>query len=254
MNLDLLKALIRSKKRVFTLQDAKELAQGVGMKQGVLRAHLYRLKKKGLIDSLAPGLYKIGSEFMAGIPIHEYEIGLALTSPSAIAFLSAMHYHKLTDQTSRIIYVLGVLNATKKASSSSYRIDGVRYRIVRTNKENFFGIERVNIGEARVVITDLERTLIDGIIRPKFCGGIREVLHAYSVAFDRINIDKIISYAQKISDATCKRLGYILSRLGVEQDLLKPLKKRSSKSFAKLDPSGPNSGPWNKEWYIRENL
>ena len=145
-------------------------------------------------------------------------------------------------------------NGLKKASFGTYRIDGVKYRIILTNQEHFFGIQERIIGEALIYITDLERTLIDGIIRPKYCGGIREVLHAYSVSIGRVDIEKVISYALKTSDAVCKRLGYILTNLEVEQTRLEPLIKRSSKSYTKLDASGPNRGPWNKQWHVRENL
>ncbi len=254
MDLKLIQRLIRSKKRVFTTEEARGIGQEIGIDPKAIRQHLHKLKKKGAINSIIHGLYSLAPEFLAGIPIHEYEIGLALTSPSAIAFLSAMHYHNLTDQISRIIYVLGVQNALKKASFGTYRIDGVKYRIIRTKQEHFFGIQERILGEALVSITDLEKTLIDGIIRPKYCGGIREVLHAYSISIDRIDVEKIISYALNISDAVCKRLGYILSNLEVEKTRLKPLMKRISKSYTKLDPSGPNRGPWNKQWYIRENL
>ena len=92
-----------------------------------------------------------------------------------------------------------------------YRIRRIRYRVVRIKQDQFFGHEKACIGQISIIITDLERTLLDGLIKPKYCGAFREVLDAYSQALDRIDLSKIISYAQQTNDAVCKRLGYILS-------------------------------------------
>lgn len=253
MEYEFIKHLARRGVRIFTTSEAKKYAEEIGIRPDTMLDRLYRLNQKGLVERLMSGLYCLGPEFLSGIPIHEYEIATALVSPSAIAYLSAFSYHKLTDQMSSIIYVLAT-EEPKKNLRNTYTIRGIRYRIIRTKKENFFGIEKRWIGQVLIEVTDLERTLIDGIIKPKYCGGLREVLDAYSQAIDRIAIPKIISYAEKMSDSACKRLGWILSKLEIENSELEPLRKRVTSVFTKLDPSGPQSGTWNYDWYILENL
>lgn len=121
-------------------------------------------------------------------------------------------------------------------------------------RSTFFGFEERWVGHERITVTDLERTLIDGLIRPKYCGGFREVLDAYTQAIDTIDIPKIISYARRISDTVCKRLGWVLSHLEIDDQQLKPLLERTTTSYSKLNPSGPQKGPWNKKWLLKENL
>jgi predicted transcriptional regulator of viral defense system len=168
--------------------------------------------------------------------------------------MSAFSFHHLTDQLGNIIYVMAPLEPQKAYSKNLFKIDGVRYHIIRVKKEHFFGFEQKWIGRELITITDLERTLIDGLVRPKYCGGFREVLDAYSQAIDGLDVPKIISYARKISDSACKRLGWVLNSLGVDDKQLQPLLERTTTSFAKLNPSGPQRGSWNKKWLLLENL
>jgi predicted transcriptional regulator of viral defense system len=240
--------------RIFTTQEAKMYAQEIGMQPGTILDRLYRMNKKGIIERLMSGLYCLGPEFLSGIPIHEYEIAAALATPSSIAFLSAFSYHKLTDQISSIIYVLSTIDPEHSHSRNMYTIRGIRYRIIRVQQEDFFGIERKWIGRSLIPVTDLERTLIDGLAKPKYCAGIREVLDGYSQVIDQINIPKIISYALRMSDSVCKRLGYVLSTLNVDERHLEPLFKRVTPIFIKLDPTGPQKGAWNRTWFVMESL
>ena len=254
MDYKFIKYLVQKRLRVFSTEQARELANEIGIKPDAIVDRLYRLNKKGLIRRLMKGLYCLSSEYLKGVPIHEFEIALALASPSSIAYMSALSFHNLTDQMGTIIYIMTPIDPQKKYSKNVYKIEGVRYRIIRVKKEHFFGLEQKWIGRERITITDLERTLIDGLIKPKYCGGFREVLDAYTQVIDGIDIPKIISYAKKISDSVCKRLGWVLSNLGVHDEQLKPLLERTTTSFAKLNPSGPQRGPWNKKWLLLENL
>ncbi len=240
--------------RIFTTQEAKMYAQEIGIQPQTVLDRLHRMNKKGIIDRLMSGLYTLGPEFLSGIPIHEYEIATKLATPSSLAYLSAFSYHHLTDQISSIIYVLSTVDSEHPRSRNSYTIRGVRYRIVRVQQEGFFGIEQRWVGKVLVPVTDLERTLIDGIVKPKYCAGIQEVLDGYSQIIDQINISKIISYALRMSDAACKRLGYILSKLSIDDKQLEPLMKRITPIFVKLDPTGPQKGAWNRTWFVMENL
>ncbi len=254
MSYKLVKRLAQKGKRIFTTDEAREIGREIGLNPDTIIDRLYDLHKKEMIERLMKGLYSLSPELLKGIPIHEYEIGLALADSSCIAYLSAYSYHKLTDQISSMVYVMALDDPKKTFSKNLYRIRGIRYRIVRVKSEYFFGVEKGWVGQTYLSVTDLERTLVAGLIKPKYCGGFREVLDAYAQAIDRIDIPKIISYAQKISDAACKRLGWVLEQLDVKDEQLKPLLKRSTTSYSKLNPSGLQKGPWNKKWLLQENL
>jgi predicted transcriptional regulator of viral defense system len=120
--------------------------------------------------------------------------------------------------------------------------------------ERFFGTEKVWVGEARVTITDPERTLLDGLSMPQYCGDFAEVLHGFQVSGTGLNVERIIDYALKLDAATAKRLGWVLESQGVESTKLERLAALPVKGYRKLDPTGPRRGPYNQHWMIQENL
>ena len=110
------------------------------------------------------------------------------------------------------------------------------------------------MGDARVTITDPERTLLDGLMMPQYCGDFAEVLHAFEILGDRMKMDRIVEYALRLGAATAKRLGWVLEHQGVNPDRLEPLLKAPIKGYRTLDPTGPRKGPCNRHWLIQENL
>jgi predicted transcriptional regulator of viral defense system len=128
------------------------------------------------------------------------------------------------------------------------------YRFIQVKPERYFGAEKVWIGEVRVTITDPERTLLDGLSMPQYCGDFAEVLHAFEVRGEELDLKRIIDYALKLDAVTAKRLGWVLEQLGVEPVRLEMLVKLPIRGYRKLDPTGPRRGPCNRRWMIQENL
>lgn len=187
---------------------------------------------------------------------------MALVSPAAASHWTALHHHGLTEQLPRRVFVLTTTEAavprprrTKaKAAEKGYPVGGTVYQFVQVKPERFFGVEEVWVGEARVRITDPERTLLDGLTMPRYCGDFAEILHAFQVRAEKLDLDRIIGYATKLDAATAKRLGWILEHQGVAAARLKSLLAVPIKGYRVLDPSGPRQGPCNRRWMIQENL
>jgi predicted transcriptional regulator of viral defense system len=128
------------------------------------------------------------------------------------------------------------------------------YQFVRVKKERFFGTEKTWIGDARVTITDPERTLLDGLSMPQYCGDFAEVLHAFERRRHDLNAERMIDYALRWDGAMAKRLGWVLEKQGVEMELLEPLMRMPIKGYRKLDPTGQRRGKCDRRWMIQENL
>lgn len=128
------------------------------------------------------------------------------------------------------------------------------YQFIQVKPERFFGTEKIWMNEARVTITDPERTLLDSLSKPACCGDFAEVLHAFEVRGDALNIERIIDYALKLDTAIAKRLGWVLENQGIKENRLQPLEDLAIKGYRQLDPTGPRKGPYNKRWMIQENL
>jgi predicted transcriptional regulator of viral defense system len=252
IGMDLLKILAQEGDRIFSTERASILSKQLDIKPSYLNEMLFLLKQNHWIHPIKKGLYCLDSTMLVGGPIHEYEIGTALAVPSMISHFSALHYHHLTDQIPQIIYV----STSKRLGNvgSLKEVNGIKYNLTHMKPEYFFGSISVWMGEARVPISDLERTLVDGLRNPQFCGGFSEVLAAYQLAQDRINLTKLMDYAQRLETATLKRLGWVLEHIGIPEKKIATLEKITIKGFRKLDANGEDFGPYNKKWKIRENL
>ncbi|MFQ5550383.1 MAG: type IV toxin-antitoxin system AbiEi family antitoxin, partial [Gemmatimonadales bacterium] len=140
---------------------------------------------------------------------------MALVDPAAISHWSALHHHGLTEQASRKVFVLTTTDASVprtrgakvKKDRQGLPVGDTTYQFVQVKPGRFFGTGKVWIGEARVTITDPERTLLDGLTMPQYCGDFAEVLHAFEVRASDLDLRRIIDYALKLDAATAKRLG-----------------------------------------------
>lgn len=260
--IELVRRLANEGDRIFTVSRAKEMASEVGLAAGYVTQALFYLAQTGWLVRLRGGLYAISSTVPGVSPAHEFEIAMALVRPAAISHWSALHYHGLTEQAPRKVFVLTtneteiprVRGAKEKVIAGEYPVGDTFYRFAQIKPEKFFGIEKVWVGEARVNITDVERTLLDGLAMPQYCGDFAEVLHAFEVRGKNIQLEKIIEYALRLDTATTKRLGWVLERQGIALNDLQPLLDVPIKGFRPLDPTGPRKGPYDHRWKIQENL
>lgn len=252
IGMKLLKALAQEGDRIFSTERAAVLSKKLNIKPSYLNELLFILKKNQWIHPIKKGLYYLDSTMLIGGPMHEYEIGTALIVPSMISHFSAFHFHHLTDQIPRIIYIS---TSKRLGSLSSIReINGITYHLIQIKPDYFFGQIDVWIGETKVPISDVERTLLDGIRHPQFCGSFSEVLTAYETAKNHLNLPKLIQYAQRLDIATVKRLGWVLQYIGISSKNLYELEQIPIKGYRKLDASREDFGPYNKKWMVRENL
>jgi predicted transcriptional regulator of viral defense system len=259
---ELVRKLASEGDRVFTSARARELAPDVGLSEGYLRQALHHLAKSGWVIRLRKGLYALSSTVPGVTPAHEFEIAMALVDPAAISHWSALHHHGLTEQTPRKVFVLTTTEASvprargakAKGASGGISVGGMSYQFVQVRPERFFGLQKTWVGEARVTITDPERTLLDGLTMPQYCGDFAEVLHAFEVRGTDLELSRIIEYALKLDAATAKRLGWVLEHQGVDFSKLERLAALPIKGYRKLDPTGPRKGPTNARWMIQENL
>lgn len=248
--------------RVFTAAQARAFAPAAGLSEGYFRQALHHLTNSGWLVRLRKGLYALSSTVPGISPAHEFEIAMAVVKPAAISYWSALHYHGLTEQAPRKVFVLTTRGsrvpraegAKERRKTGGHLIGEAVYRFIQVEPGRFFGTEKVWVGDARVMITDPERTLLDGLTMPRHCGDFGEVLHAFEQRGDRLDLKRIIGYALRLDVATAKRLGWVLEKQGFDTARLESLVKVPVKGYRTLDPTGPRKGPRNRRWMIQENL
>jgi predicted transcriptional regulator of viral defense system len=248
LGIELVRFLASQGDRIFSTERAREAAPQVGLKSAYVPEALYHLRRTGWIVPIRRGLYALSSTVPGITPVHEFEIAMALVRPAAISHWSALHHHGLTDQVPRRVFVLTTTTASiprtrgtnTGSSRGGYPACGVVFQFAQVKTERFFGTVKEWIGDGRVNITDPERTLLDGLTMPRYCGDFNEVLHAFEMRGERLDLERIVHYALRLDAATVKRLGWVLEHQGTAPPGVERLLNHPIKGYRKLDPSGPN--------------
>lgn len=231
-------------KNTFTFEEALKISD---IDRNSLYTILSRLEKRGWIERIEKGKYMIipiGAE-KGKYTLNEFAIGSMLITPYAIAYWSALHFYGLTEQIPNTVFI----QTTARKKRQNIKVFDVHYKIVRINERKFFGIRKEWIEESQINITDKEKTIIDCIDKPHYCGGIIEVAKALKNGnFDK---DKIINYANKIGNsAVIRRLGYLSDLLQLDISL----PGINTRNYLYLDPTMPKSGVKNPKWRLIINL
>ena len=263
VGIELIRLLASEGNRIFSIDRARELAPQAGIKDSYLCEALYHLRRNDWIVPIRRGLYALSSTVPRVAPVREFEIAMNLVSPAAISHWSALNHHGLTEQIPRTIFVLTTTESSvprtrgiknKNFPRNGYLAWGTFYRFIQVRPEHLFGTEELWISNTPVSITDPERTLLDSLCRPQYCGGFAEALHAFNVVGDKLNIKRIVKYALRLNVAAAKRLGWVLEYWGYDSSEFGELLELPVKGYRKLDPTGPRKGPCNSRWMIQENL
>lgn len=130
---------------MFTLADAA--------KQGVSRQSIVYYTKKGLLERLHPGVYHSSTyELQVDFEWEGLAQGIATIPGGVICLISALCYHRLTDQVMRECWIAvpHQQRAPKRANT----------RIVRMRNMEL-GLTEVQLGEFKVRIFDRERSIVD---------------------------------------------------------------------------------------------
>jgi len=264
VGVELVRLLASQGDRIFSTERARELAPRAGIKDSYLCEALYHLRRNDWIVPIRRGLYYLSYSAYGGIPAHEFEIAMNLANPAAISHWSAMNHHGLIAQVPITVFVLTTSESSfprvrgiksRGMSYRGYKSGNASYRFIQVKPEHFFGTKEMLICNTIVSITDLERTLLDGLCRPQYCGGsFAEVLYAFNAAGAELNVKRIVEYALRLNAATAKRLGWILEYWGYDFSEFSELLELPVKGYRKLDPTAPRKGPCNSRWMIQENL
>ena len=263
IGIEVVRKLFEEGKRIFNIEDARKAAAYCGMADNYVVEALHHLSNTGWLTRLKRGLYIISSSFPGMTPVHEFEIAMALVQPSAISHWSALHFHGMTEQIPQRVYITttqtvpisrAVKTRNKNQRGFSREVNGILYEFIKIKPERFFGIKGFWVGEVKVTITDPERTLIDGLISPKYFGGWAEIYSAFESHMSSLDLAKMIDYSLRLDAVIAKRLGWIMEKVGVEDTILQKLEAFPIKDYRVLDSTGPRKGHCNKRWMIQENL
>lgn len=153
-----------------------------------------------------------------------------MAEDAVIAYGSALDLHgKLHTIQSRFIYL------TKKRVMASFDFRDIKYQAVaiplalKAVSQETFGVQSIDRLGQQVLVTTLERTLVDVLDRPYLCGSWEEIwLSLESIEY--LDMDQILKYALFLANSTTvAKLGFFLEThreaLMVPEHYLEELRK-----------------------------
>ncbi len=249
----LITELYERRRPTFKLSEIENIT---GLSKTAARSLISKARKRGLVTRLKPGLYSLvpfelghATEHVGNPYILAEEI--IGSQPHYISHASAFELHRMVTQPVFTIYVSCVRTIRPQT------IGGYDYRFIRIANEQIFGLTKIWLSkENSVQVSDLERTIIDGLRQPVYVGGISEVAKGLWMKRESMSAETLIGYAKRLNiGAVIRRLGYLLELYELaEPALLEPLRLSLSATYQRLDSVLPADGPHLARWRLQLNV
>ena len=187
-------------------------------------------------------------------PINPYLIAGLATPDSVISYHSALSFYQMAYSTSyRFTYQTKYQSSPFSFRTESY--EGAKFPkiLIEKHKENIF-TNTEDIEGLDIRVTNLERTLVDVLDKPKLSGGWEEIWRSLNI-IDRIKINKIIEYALLLDNATTiAKVGFYLSErqeeLKIAPETFNKLQMHCPKSPHYIDNEARKNGILINDWNI----
>ncbi len=176
-------------------------------------------------------IYQVTVPYARTATVQEDEILMEINPYAAISHLSALVYHGLTDDLPQELttivpssYTGGLIPPGTTPTDwedlplvRGRRPDRIlewRVHWVRVPSNRYFGLREYQPQGYPVRVTMPERTLVDGLQEPHFCGGFENVLRAWVRARDTLDLDVLVEIVEQFDVAILRqRVGFILDQL-----------------------------------------
>lgn len=240
-----------------TLVGIKDIERRLRCSNAYARFLAHTLHKKGWLQALAKGHYQlIGAERgPKGVPeMNPYgAVARLFPKPYFLAYHWAGTHHGLLTQVS---YVTHVATPRRKAPME---FKNIRFKFIKVARNRFFGYEEATVMGEKVVIADLERSVLDALDRPELVGGIEAAAQAVFHASKKMGPGKILDYLRRYNDsALARRFGYLCDalRIALPKELAAFLSSQVKKDPAYLGfpKRWGKEGERNRRWNLILNV
>lgn len=250
---NLVTTLHERSRTVFRLEDVRAIT---GLSETSARSFARKLVDRGVAARLKPGLYVL-------VP---FELGKERQYPGNplvvareimrgedyyLSHATAMEIHGMTTQPHLVVVV------STPAPRRPVTALGVEFRFVRCRRRHLFGLaDHWVTKQEKVRVSDLERTIIDGLKQPEHCGGLTEVAKGLWMRRQDMKVDRLVEYARRIGvGAVLRRLGFLLEtyEMAAAPDLDR-LRAGLTATYVRLDPVLPAEGKRLRRWRLQVNV
>jgi predicted transcriptional regulator of viral defense system len=236
---DILEALAKSQRKAFSKSELEELLSEnrafwrLAQKTTVLQFVQF-LEKNANLKSYVLKFPRPVTRYSLG-DIGPFELVQSIDERGYFSHYTAMAVHGLTEQLPKAIYFnieqslrpgggdltqAGINRSFATACRTTNNIATFQQHTIHLlnggNTDQLGVIEKPYGSNATIRVTNLERTLIDIVVRAVYSGGIAEVAKAYAEAADRVSINRLCAYLRQIGFTYPyhQSIGYYLERSG----------------------------------------
>lgn len=223
-----------------------------------------KLDREELIEPIqGKTLYKVTCPY-ARPSLNIYELANEAYPAGILSHSSAMELHRLTDQRSYTMHLYEApytpgqtarvpSSVNEKSSEESlstippgtnladWRTESLPRNVRLTDHNEYiiqthttkaiwiFGSEILQSQGVDIRVTNVERTLIDGLRNPANCGGLNEVFRAWVRAADDLSVDQLVEYVKRFDQSILyQRVGFVLEAMGIHHEQLDSWKKEKA--------------------------
>ena len=213
--------MAKAKDRIFTRQALEEIFESL-REEGLVSV---RNKADNFIQLL------IGNKYLRAITINgpsdiqryitgnvsDFEIALSIAFCTTISHVSALLVHGFSLNSSRKIFITqeqsekrtkptfllqenvdSAFSKPQRPSNSVYTWKNNQIYLLKGKKSGNLGCIQKQYQNARIYVTDLEKTLLDITVRPGYAGGVGNVMKAYIEAKGIISVRKLYDYLKRM--------------------------------------------------------
>jgi hypothetical protein len=176
-----------------------------------------------------------------------YQLALSLRKSSYLSHGTAVFLHGLTDLIPKTLFLNAeqtpkpaptgeltqhsldlAFSRKQRQSNLSYAHNEWAVTVINGKNTGRLGVEELlGPSSEKLAVTNLERTLIDIVVRPAYAGGIFQVLEAYRSAKENLSTNRLMSTLKKLDYVYPyhQAIGFLMERAGYERDRYELLRK-----------------------------
>lgn len=255
----LVQALVAERQGVFTFRTFSEIAS---VPPRAARRLLHELMGLGLLSRLRPEVaadtfqllpQRIGLDPRRLAPPYLLVHQLAGGRDYFVSHASAMEIHGMATWQRPLVY------ASRPRFMHSRLVAGTFFHFVKCQPAQFFGATEQAVDRfTRVLVSGLERTILDGLRQPKYAGGFAQVVVGFQLRRADVDIDRLVAYALRLGfDTLQRRLGYLLELCRVDAPAAVARLQAGihpEASYTPLDPTLPRRGVCCPRWRLQLNM
>lgn len=238
---------------VFTLEEFREALKNNNDKSRYNSLKYYI--KKGKVRIIKRGVYYVVPEGRSPEKFkpHSFLVASRLSEKSVLGFHTALDVMGYGHSVFHKFFYYSIQRKRKFIFNGNEYISVKIPESLKKRNSEYIGVNEEYFDNLPIQFTNRERTLVDCLDRPEYCGGIEEVYRCIE-KFPFLNFEKILQYLDaREKKALFARVGFFLEQhkeqFFVEETLLDKLQKEKPSSVVYFD-SKRDKGKLIKSWNL----